>query len=195
MHLYKAPPPLPSLSYCLSSKIWQHGNDYNRSLWTQVITNQWLLVEGVILKMLKLLAAWQDKDAQGRSVRGVNVFGWLNLKSSFFLMNRSAGLPNHYNSLHVKDLPVHDCGWFLQQWMFTVHPLAWPILLQCFRPSVYLSFILETQAGSKWINKDWAKIGSGCVCSVGHVGRLSALTASLSQRIEWRRGAAKLAGR
>lgn len=25
------------------------------------------------------------------------------------------------------------------------------------RPSVYLSFILETQADTKWINKDWAK--------------------------------------
>lgn len=55
------------------------------------------------------------------------------------------------------------------------------VLLEYSCPSVYLSFILETQTDGKWINKDWAKIGSGCVCSVGHVGCLCTDSQSVSE--------------
>lgn len=72
--------------------------------------------------------------------------------------------------------------------MFAIHLVARWFLMQCSCPSVYMSFMLETQTDGKWINKDWAKIGSGCVCSAGHVGRLCTDSQSVSEDEVMERG-------
>lgn len=113
----------------------------------------------------------------------------------FSLMNRSVILPDHHkrpSSKAPSKQPFFKFflnNGYLQFIWWKVHLAA---IFSC--PSVYLSFIPEAQTAGKWINKDWAKIGSGCVCSGGMLAA-SALTASLSQRTEWREGAAELAGR
>lgn len=123
---------------------------------------------------------------------------WLrgaNMKIWFSLMNRSVIVPDHHqrpSSKGPSNLPFkkktkkkNSAGKFI---CWKVHLIA---VFSC--PSVYLSFIPEAWTAGKWINKDWAKIGSRCVCSWGMLAA-SALTASLSRRTEWRDGAAELAG-
>lgn len=113
----------------------------------------------------------------------------------FSLMNRSIILPDHHSQPSSK-APSKSTFIFIffnnghLQFIWWKEHLA--AVFSC--PSVYLSFIPEAQTAGKWINKDWAKIGSGCVCSGGMLAA-SALTASLSPRTEWREGAAELAGR
>lgn len=94
-------------------------------------------------------------------------------------MSRSAGVPPHHKHLSSKE--PSDQRFSIERWMFALHPPARRVPLHHSCPSVYLSFILETQTGGKWINKDWAKIGSGCVCSAGHVGRLCTDSQSVSE--------------
>lgn len=94
-------------------------------------------------------------------------------------MSRSAGVPPRHKRLSSKD--PSDRTFSLEQWMFALRLPARRVPLQHSCPSVYLSFILETQTDGKWINKDWAKIGSGCVCSAGHVGRLCTDSQSVSE--------------
>lgn len=110
----------------------------------------------------------------------------------FSLMNRSVILPDHHSQPSSK-APSKSL-FFLNNGH--LHFICWKehlaAVFSC--PSVYLSFIPEAQTAGKWINKDWAKIGSGCVCSGGMLAA-SALTASLSPRTEWRERAAELAGR
>lgn len=104
-------------------------------------------------------------------------------------------LPDHQNHPSSKAPPQPTVS--LKQWTFAIHLLEGASRRGASRsscPSVYLSFIPEAQTAGEWINKDWAKIGSGCVCSGGMLAA-SALTASLSRRTEWREGAAELAGR
>lgn len=116
-------------------------------------------------------------------------------KSVFSFMNRSVIVPDdrkHSSSKGTLQSTIkknQKNNGHLQFICWEAHLVA---VFSC--PSVYLSFIPEAWTAGKWINKDWAKIGSGCVCSWGMLAS-SALTAILSRRTEWREGAAELAGR
>lgn len=99
-------------------------------------------------------------------------------------MNRSFSLPDHDKQLSpcfTNQIPSSLCFLVFLTADVCNSPLARFVLLEYSCPSVYLSFILETQTDGKWINKDWAKIGSGCVCSVGHVGCLCTDSQSVSE--------------